>query len=760
MRRFKAGIISVLMMFSLLMTGCDQKKIEAPELIESVAVNEAYRPVSYGNVGNTIVKDGVVVPVDYCHFWAVSVGVDEIKVNVGDYVNQGDVIAIADIDQANEALEDLQEQLTLLNTNFSLKEDIYEYDKKELEYCRQACFDQGDSEGVAAYDVQLSVLEENFRYDKILYNRYVSDYEESIGKQREIISDGTMVARKSGYVTYVKDLSLANLAMASENVVVISDYNDCYIEITGVTVRERLLKTYPIYYTVTEGEKIKLKEYEYSAEELVVCQGKGMSPALRLKYVNDDVEYNIGDNIPVFMNKELFENVLVVGKDSLYKDSTGEFVYVKTETGKEVRYIEVGAVDDYSAQVLSGLEEGEMVYYSSEAMLPESYVEYEVDFSDFSVYQQMDNYDIKNTKKTVYYSEYEGQVTEVLISEEDYVNQGQVICKIKTNEGSAALTEMRNNIQSMKDSQEALIKGFDEQIALYEEQIENYGLSEEESTSIDSEPDVALNEEDIASDSDAKVEKENPYGKEILICQLEKVKINKKISEVNFESQLKQANEAYNKESCNNDGTGTISIRAEKSGYLKNVNVRTGKNMEIGDKLFAIESTSKTMISFSTNDNLTIGRKLTFYDKNTEEKYIGIVCGTSGDSAYSDPKEYISTIDGKVYITSSIGESNKRYYVLMEDESFYEKNAECLVVYPTKEIYHTVVIPKKALFSEEQINTQEKSYFVWKIVDGSLVKQYVIYAGQNSAGDCCIINGLKKGDVLTLVGEKDEEAED
>ncbi len=758
-KRIKAGIISVILIFSMLLTGCGEKKITPPELIDSVSSNEAFRPVDYGNIGNTVVKDGVVVPEDYCHFWYVPVVVDNIKVNIGDYVNKGDVIAVADLNQAKETLTALQDQLTLLESNFSIKEDIYEYDKKELEYNKKACEEESDSLGAAAVDVQLSVLEENFRYDNMLHNHYVQDLEDSISKQQQVIDDGTLVARQSGYVTYVKDISASNMANGAENIVIISDYDNCYIELTGVTLREKLLKTYPFCYTMSKGEKLNLVEYSYSAEEMVVCQGKGMSPTLRLKYEDQSIKLLPGDNVPVFLNKKLIENVMVIGNDSLYQDSTGSFVYVKTDAGKEVRYIEVGENDDYYTQVVSGLEEGELVYYSSESVLPDEYSEYTVDFSDFSVYMQTQSYSVKNTKKTVFYSEYEGQITEVLPSDGDYVNQGQLICKIKTNEGSATLVEMKNNIQSMKDGYEQTMKSFDEQIALCEEQIENYGLPKKddipEGTEVIAETDVF--NENVASDSDATEEKVNPYGKEILICQLEKIKLNKKSIEINYNSQLAAAEEAYKKASCNNDGTGTISVFAEKSGYFADVTIRTGKNIEIGNKLFSIEEPSKSMISVTTDDQLTIGKKLTFYDKDSEKRYEGTICGISGSPMYGKEKQYISTINEKVYITSNAADTATRYFVLMDDESFYEKDCDCIVMYPTKVIYDTVVLPKLALCGEEVIGEQEKSFYVWKLVDGELVKQYVIYAGQNAAGESCIISGISAGDVLAVVGLDEEE---
>ena len=68
------------------------------------------------------------------------------------------------------------------------------------------------------------------------YDRDLSDY-------YEIVSDGKLYARQSGYVTFCKNLKNTNQVSAVENVVIVSDYEDCYIELAEHTVKETLVSS-------------------------------------------------------------------------------------------------------------------------------------------------------------------------------------------------------------------------------------------------------------------------------------------------------------------------------------------------------------------------------------------------------------------------------------------------------------------------------------------------------------------------------------
>ncbi|MBP3621470.1 MAG: efflux RND transporter periplasmic adaptor subunit [Lachnospiraceae bacterium] len=749
------ALISYSLIFSIFLTGCGKTVLDEPELVEPIAVNESYRPVAYGDIGEVIIENGVVVPRDYCHFWTVSTAVAEVKVEMGEYVEKGQVLAVANIQNVSENILAIKNQISLETNLATIQDEKYEYDKKELEYKLQGCKDLLDAEGEQNVTTQLAVLEENHNYDVLLRDYKIKSLNESLNKQEELMQDSNLVANHSGYVTYIKDLSMSDVTQIGENVVIISDYEDSYIEISEVTIDEKYPEKYPIHYTVSKGEKCELEEYEYLADELMVSQSRSLYPELRMKYVNLESSPEIGSIVPVFFMEDVTENVLVVGNDSLYQDSQGDFVYVKTDGGKEVRYVELGNKDKNYTEVLSGLEEGELVYYSSEAMLPAVPEEYVVEYTDYKIETTTKNYKIVNTESKKSFSEYEGVVNNVYVEAGDDVESGDLLYTVETNEGNAYLTELRNNISAFEENHKAMVAYFDEEIAKKEQEMEEAFLAASKPP-----------EETIATDTDAEPEKIEPYLYEQLSCQLEKLKLEKKVEELNYIYQIGIMKEEYNKVSNNNNGNGIVNVYAPISGKVSILNVRAGKNIKAGDYAYTIATPSSNRVEIVSDKDLRINQKITFVNSSGKE-YEGKVIGTNQGSG--NKKIYFTHINDKVFITENAENySGGAYYVHVENENFYNEDGSFTAIFPREIIYDTVVLPNGMVYSEISANKLTVRYYVWKKVDDVIEKHYVQYYGgidanadtvpENMADDC-VISGIYAGDILIREKQADDTEE-
>ena len=89
-QKFKTIIASILACsMAATFTSCGTKEASAPELLSPVSGMDSYREVCYGDVGTMEICFGTIVPTQYAHFWTTNVTIDEIKVDVGDYVHAG-----------------------------------------------------------------------------------------------------------------------------------------------------------------------------------------------------------------------------------------------------------------------------------------------------------------------------------------------------------------------------------------------------------------------------------------------------------------------------------------------------------------------------------------------------------------------------------------------------------------------------------------------------------------------------------------------
>ncbi len=755
-------------------TGCGSEIPEAPKLNKPVAINESYRPVEKGDVGDIKIYSGAIVPTDYCHFYTTSIKVAEIKVSVGDYVEAGTVLAEADTEATSQSVATINSQKSLNAKVWEINCKIYEQNKKELEYKLKGAEELSDTDMASQLKTQIAVLNENHSFDEIFYNHQQNALDKQLAEYAKLQGNSALVASHSGYVTYIKDLADSDMVNGCENIVIVSDYEDCYIEVLGTDKSEKLEKIYPVIYTEIGGQKYHLKEYEYLPEELHLAQSRSLSPALRLKYQDDGKELTPGTNLPVFFQKTITEDVLVVGNDSIYQDEKGDFVYVKNGGGKEIRYVELGDADTFYTEVVSGLMEGEMVYYTSDSVLPEDYQEYVVEYSDYKQLDKSDFYTIKNTSTKKFYSEYEGQIESVAVTQGQEVSVGDTICVIRTNEGSATLTQMYNNIINFKAAHVENVKAFDESIAAKEDEIEAaYIARQAANNQTESAPDNSTDSQtapatpmdavtpatptDVvleATPEDAE-EKISPYLYEELNCQLEVIKLNKQLEEVNYLHQLTNMESEYNKVSCNNDGTGAINIYAKSSGKVSNMNLKVGKNIKQGDRLFNIEIPADSLVEIRVEDALQVNQQIEFV--KGDSTYKGTVVGVNGN----DNSFYFTELDNRVYISTNTGQQ-ARYYVKMDNAGFYDLKNDYVAKYSLVEVKDAVVLPGHMVYMETKVKSGVGNVnytYVWKLTNNELVKQYVQCIGgtPGSNDKVCILSGVNQGDILAQENYEEEE---
>ncbi len=819
------------------LSGCKSKMAEAPELLESAVSTEAYRPVAYGDVGDLDILDATVVPEDYCHFWDTNIAIDNIAVNIGDYVEAGDVLVTADVEVAKDTIADLQAAKADYMDSFESDTRIYELKLQELSYRLEGFLRQKSKDGISNTNTEISVLKENRRYDELLYDYKIKSYDEDIAKQSEILSNGALTARHSGYVTFIKDIKNGAVATTLENVVVVSDYENCHIELNGVTIEEDIFKKYDSMYTVMGGKRYSLVEYAYSTYEELMADGRDMFPATRLKFEEEGILPGVGTSLAVVCEKDAAMDVLYVGKDSLYKDAMGDFVYVKNGDNREARYVKLGKKDECNVEVLSGLEEGEMVFYASSSVEPYEYSVYTAQTSDYISTMECDAVMKQETQKQVMYFPMEGELQEVFVGEMGDVAKGDLLCTVKVSQGSAVLADMQNGIDKLTKSHEDLMHSYDEQICLLEEQkkaiadqkkkekkqkdkndkkddaapdaatevqpLEEAAMTPfDEDTSEDKPSEEPPSEEDTSeeipseeqpseeepSEDSSEEDSENPseedsseedsseessdqeitipstlrdYQYEEVLCQIESVQEMKARAQRSYEYQISVLRGNLADVKKDNNGAGIVSIYAEHDGTVSQLYNKEGTMVEPGDLLCYIATPVKPYVEVATPTSLSLNQKVEFVvpvktDTGVidEVVYAGTVVGLNGQPIAQ--KVYSNIIDGEVYLTQCTVDPTmgNRAYVVPDDEDFFEGysviDKDNFGRYSAKVVPDTIVLPTGILVEEDIPGSNDNKYFVWKIVDGALVKHYVqLYESSldsNGYRIDCIISGISAGE--------------
>lgn len=731
MRRYKARLISVLLIGVLMSGGCSKTtREEIPELAEPVAANAAFRPVELGTIGETKVLYGTVVPVEYCCFYDMSVGIEEIAVEVGDYVKKGDIIAYADIDMAREQLESLQLQLENEKKNHELSEQIAGLQIAQIA-SREVPVQDVSGNIMPANDVsanmidvdateklkakketELGIAQENWLYDGMLYEYRINKLQETITGWQKIITQGTLRASHSGYVIYTKNLGVSTNAAAYENIVVLADPEETYIELDK-TIDQYTYGDYEVKYLRLAGEIFDVTEWSYGVDAEVLAKAGKKYPNVRLNCPGAP-KLAIGETYPIFYREKKTEEVPIIGLDSLKGEKDAYYVYVKTEDGeKEKRSVTIGESDNYYAQVLNGLQAGEKVYYESEARMPAGYTEYTVELSDYRIDNISRTYQPADEQVVWYDAECEGTITELAVKRGDEVETGELLYVMRSDAGKAALASAQNDMN--------------QEIAAYEEKIKQLDESYSKET--------------------------NETARKILVLQ-------KELENVNHAYRLGQLEKTYKDMAESNDGNGKICVYAKESGTVTKIAVGVETRVTEGSHILSIGNTAgdkllvqmiemekernypKNIAEFGENITITIG----------EEVYQGTCIGMAVHKDINLNKYYISeTKDGTAisYCTDS-DYINPAFYVRMEDESFYQNKGKGKVTFSYVTMEDVVVVPT-AIVQEEQNakNPTRTDYFVWRIVGDELVKQYVmINKAYSDVNTTVILSGVDKKDVL------------
>ncbi len=702
-------IMAFVIVMALLFTGCGEAAEEVPALIESQVVNDAYRPVTYGtigDIGNLENAFGTVVPEEDCYFFHMSAQIANINVEIGDWVSEGDVLATITSDDLEKQIEDLQETLTYRQKVFSQEEKRYEatiekYDAEILKY--QTLTDKTDvKEAVSELKKNKAVEQENFDYSKLLYEREIKNLKEEKKEAQALLLDCQLVARCSGYVTYVKDITDSCSVQASENVVIISNTDVMYLEVSDYTLADTDYTEAESVYTSYDGKRYDLTLYAYSQEELALMQALDDSPVLRY-VIPYEIDAQIGDLLMVCYTKKNVTDVLIVGQDSLYEEGNTTFVYVKTKNSdKERREITIGAKDAKYVEVTSGLAEGDLVYYTSAAVAPVNYESVTVGISDVSVPVETSVYTLEDTESYHVYASQDMKVSKCFVQEGDTVKEGDLIFRIKAQGGKADLLEAENAIESEKTSFSQTTKDYKQQLA----------------------------------------EAEHAYDKKIATA-------NYKIASLNHEQTLKQLKKTYNELKTVNDGNGYYNMYAERDGIVTEISadVSVGE----GDLLYTVsqEVSDKILVSVydssGTKEAARLGESVTF--EALGKTYTGVCIATSKEGA----KTYYTTIDGQAYQSYNKNESGEiiTFYVKMDDDTFYENMDAKKVIYDGKSVKNAIVLPAGMVYQEKDKATSAVYYYVWKIMVGELVKQYIA-AGTalDLDSEVVVLAGISVGDLL------------
>ncbi len=352
LRRSAVGVL--LSALLLCLAACAGGETEAPELLEPRGVALDTAAAALGTIERTAVYEGLVLPgVRELSFSATGL-VAEVSVCAGSRVRAGDVLARLDVSYSESALASQEAYLAYAEENEAILEREQEIQielaRLELEDLRASGAGQSR---VRLAELKIAEKENSLAETRAIWELDHAEQQRSVEELRSTVARGALIAPCDGTVVSCT-AAAGGYAMENACVVLLAEDAALYISVAAVSAAD-LSAASEVYATVN-GQRVEVARRENG--ELYAARKDASAFE-----ITDDGGHPVESGMAavLFVISDRTENALIVPSSALHHDS-GPFVY-KVVDGVQVRQsVTVGVENDAEVQILSGLQEGDLVY--------------------------------------------------------------------------------------------------------------------------------------------------------------------------------------------------------------------------------------------------------------------------------------------------------------------------------------------------------------------------------------------------------------
>lgn len=353
-------------MMGLAGCGADETPVEVPELIEPVGVDVDTAVVEKMDLSSIHSYQGEVVPDMKSVYFMNSGQVGSVKVEIGDTVKKGQLLATlsgseTDVKELQQELSDQLDENAELNETSKRKiaqEQIaYKQLKTQMKKAKNAKEKSSLKKQMTAKQEEIKIEKLRLSMQKQSQSLHIKELKEDIQTARKQTKLNQLYAPVNGEII-TKNLAPGDFVTGGVAVITIADMDQTKIrtEYIGASVLEKANS-----YTAT----INGKQYEVTAEEQEVSQfdiEMGKYPSSTYFTYEKDENVSVGDSVSLDFYNQATKDALVIPSNALYKGKGEQYVYRMDGDAKKKVLVTTGTITDAYTQILTGLEEGDVVY--------------------------------------------------------------------------------------------------------------------------------------------------------------------------------------------------------------------------------------------------------------------------------------------------------------------------------------------------------------------------------------------------------------
>ncbi len=353
-KRAAAWILAAALLL-LPLTGCSREKApEAPELLEPKGVTLDTAVAHRGLIQTVAAYEGLVLPGVRELSFSVSGVLKNVSVCAGSRVKAGDELAVLDVDRYISALESMESYLAFADENEAIIEREQEI---QIELAKLAMEEQrragAGRNTLRMAELKIEEQENSLAETRALWALDRAEQVSRIEEMRAIVDSSVLTAPCDGTVV---SCSAADGGYAMENMGVIWLAEDAELYLSVAAVSAAALSEADEVYATVGGRRVEVVPRTVGETYL---SRSGMSAF----DVTDagDAAVESGMVAVLFVISDRVPDALIVPSSAVHYDFS-YYVY-KVVDGVQVRQnVQRGVYNDAEVQILSGLQEGDVVY--------------------------------------------------------------------------------------------------------------------------------------------------------------------------------------------------------------------------------------------------------------------------------------------------------------------------------------------------------------------------------------------------------------
>lgn len=336
---------------------------DVPELLDPVGVQMDTATAYIGEFYQIDLHNASVRPQVETLYFPLNGTVGEVHVVIGQQVKAGDPLITLNQDSQEERKENLEKQLTQLETNADFAKKMEEIQMNILLVeLNQLLNQQGKNADVVALK-QLAIEEAkiNQALNEELRSRNIEKIRAELEKLQEESAERVLYAPCDGRIMYGMEMQRGTYIQAYNPILYMAIDNELFIETDDYISASYLDTAHEIYALIGEKkyalERVKMDQKDYIS---LVLSGETVKSQFMI--LDPDDAFSIGQYAAVCLVSDYVQEALIIPSNALYSDDSGRYVYVIEDEKRIRKTVKVGLMSDWQIQILDGLEEGAVVY--------------------------------------------------------------------------------------------------------------------------------------------------------------------------------------------------------------------------------------------------------------------------------------------------------------------------------------------------------------------------------------------------------------